>query len=191
MFQNKRKKYQTLSDDELLALFKKKPQQLILGEYYLRYGHLVFGVALKYFKNKSDAEDITMMVFETLPDKITKHTIHNFKSWLYSVTKNACLMSLRKKGGLTTELTTELAHVEELNDVQLRNIQLDQLEKEIKELNEEQRICIQLFYIEQKSYQQITEETNLPLKKVKSALQNGKRNLKIKLEASDEFRSTL
>lgn len=191
MFQNRRKKYQSLSDDALLTLYKSKAHNLILGEYYLRYSHLVFGVALKYFKNKSDAEDITMIVFETLPEKLTKHNIHNFKSWLYSVTKNACLMKLRKKGELTAELKTELEDVNDISDVHTREVQLTQLEKAINDLADEQRICIQLFYIEQKSYQQITEETQLPLKKVKSALQNGKRNLKIKLEESEEFKSAI
>jgi RNA polymerase sigma-70 factor (ECF subfamily) len=191
MFQNRRKKYQTLNDDELLTLYKSKAQSLILGEYYLRYSHLVFGVALKYFKNKADAEDITMIVFETLPEKLAKHNIHNFKGWLYSVTKNACLMKLRKKGELTAELKTELEDVYDISDVHSREVQLTQLEKAINDLADEQRICIQLFYIEQKSYQQITEETQLPLKKVKSALQNGKRNLKIKLEESEEFKSAI
>ncbi len=165
MFQSRRKKYQTLNDDELLTLYKSKAQSLILGEYYLRYSHLVFGVALKYFKNKADAEDITMIVFETLPDKLAKHNIHNFKNWLYSVTKNACLMKLRKKGELTAELKTELEDVNDISDAHLREVQLTQLEKAISDLANEQRICIQLFYIEQKSYQQITEETQLPLKK--------------------------
>lgn len=187
----KRHKYSSYSDEELLIRFKNEPNSAILGEYYLRYGHLVMGVALKYLKNIADAEDISMVVFENLPEKLKKHSISNFKSWLYSVVKNECLMLLRKKDFTTSEFTAELEQKDELENVVVLEGQLELLEKSIEELNEEQQKCIRSFYLEKKTYQEIAEEMNLNIKKIKSAIQNGKRNLKIKLEGNHEFKSPI
>lgn len=191
MFNRKRHKYSSYSDEELLIRFKNDPINGILGEYYIRYGHLVMGVALKYLKNVNDAEDITMSVFENLPEKLKKHSINNFKSWLYSVVKNECLMRLRKKDFTSSEFISELEQKESIDEVTLLEEQLNILEQTIDELNEEQKICIRLFYLEKKSYQEISDKIKLDIKKVKSAIQNGKRNLKIKLEGNHEFKSSI
>lgn len=191
MFQGKRKKYKQLDDSALLHVFKESGDQNIVGEYYKRYAHLVMGTAMKYLKNKFDAEDLVMHLFEKLPKKLESHTIQHFKSWLYMVTKNECLMVLRKKGYLTKELTQELESTNELDLKVEKEEQLEALEGAIEELKDEQKTCIKLFYIESKSYQEITEVLKLDIKKVKSAIQNGKRNLKLKLEDRNEFKSDL
>ena len=191
MFSKNRHNYSSCSDEELLVRYKEKPSNNILGEYYKRYGHLSFGVALKYLKNSADAEDIVMIVFENLPKKLINHSIHNFKSWLYSVVKNECLMKLRKKEYTSSEFEKELQSTNEIENVLLREEQLELLEQSIDELNEEQKVCIRLFYLERKSYQEISTTIQLEVKKVKSAIQNGKRNLKIKLEGHHEFKSTI
>ena len=59
------------------------------------------------------------------------------------------------------------------------------LEKSLGDLDEGQRVCIELFYLKDKSYVQIVEITGYDLNKVKSYIQNGKRNLKIMLEKSN------
>ena len=56
------------------------------------------------------------------------------------------------------------------------------LTKALSKLSEHQLICIKLFFYEKRSYQEIAEETGYELKKVKSYIQNGKRNLKNFLE---------
>ena len=52
----------------------------------------------------------------------------------------------------------------------------------LEELNPEQKQCLILFYLEKKSYQEISENTGFSLMQVKSYIQNGKRNLKILLD---------
>ncbi len=189
MLFNKRKTYHKFTDDELISIYKDQPSAQIIGELYKRYGHLVMGVSMKYLKNKFDAEDVTMTLFEKLAIKIAKSDITYFKSWLYMVTKNECLMLLRKKGNLTVELTQELESKDTLEEKQQKEIQIELLESAINELKEEQRECIKLFYIECKSYQEISILLERDIKKVKSAIQNGKRNLKINLEGKNEFKS--
>jgi RNA polymerase sigma-70 factor (ECF subfamily) len=189
MFGIKRKQYKLKTDDELVNLYKIEQSSLCIAIIYERYGHLVLGVSLKYLKNQQDAQDLTMKVFEELPEKILKHSIQYFKSWLYMVTKNECFMLLRKKG---IETSTEFIekYEGEINeeDEPMKEIQLQLLEQSIELLKPEQKICITLFYIKELSYQEISEELNIPLMKVKSAIQNGKRNIKIQLEEKDEFK---
>ncbi|MDG1657846.1 MAG: sigma-70 family RNA polymerase sigma factor [Crocinitomicaceae bacterium] len=170
-------------------MYKDKSSSAIIGELYTRYGHLVMGTSMKYLKNKANAEDLTMQVFEQLPKKISSHNIQRFKSWLYMVTKNECLMLLLKKGHLTTEIMKELESSNELHLKEEKEVQLNLLEQAITKLKDEQRQCIELFYLEQKSYQEIVSELKMDIKKVKSAIQNGKRNLKINLETKNEFKS--
>lgn len=189
MLFNRRLKYKSISDEELLLLFKKNRDGDILGEFYNRYSHLVMGTAMKYLKNVEDAEDITMQIFEKLPEKLSSHHITYFKSWLYMVIKNECLMLKRKKFLPTTEIKEEISYDEDDNWTKIKEIQLELLEKEINNLKPIQKRCIELFYIEQKSYQKIATVLDLELKKVKSAIQNGKRNLKNKLKENHEFRS--
>jgi len=194
MLLNKRKTYRKLPDEELILLFKQHENSAIIGELYNRYAHLVLGASMKYTKNKHDAEDITMIVFEKLSSRIIKSDIKNFKSWLYTVTKNEVFQLFRKKGIKSTELTPEsenyrIEHDNSLDKLLIKEDQLNLLEDSIESLKENQKKCILLFYIERKSYQEISKLLSLEINAIKSAIQNGKRNLKLKLENCEEFRS--
>ena len=188
MFSFGRKKYRDKTDEELVALYKQEQSSACIGILYERYGHLVLGACMKYLKDPTEAEDVAMHIFEGLHFKLLKHDIAFFKSWLYMVTKNECFMLLRKKG---KEYTGELKDVadETSEDIeQNREIKLSILEEILPTLKEDQRICIELFYLKDRSYQQISEELSMSLMQVKSAIQNGKRNLKIRLEERNEFK---
>lgn len=190
MFLNKRKQYRQKTDEELVQLYRQEQSSLCIAILYERYGHLVMGTSMKYLKNEVEAQDITMQVFENLHSKLLKHTVQHFKSWLYMVTKNDCFMFLRKQGKETSTEYIEKYDQEELTeDFTLKEIHLQLLEKAIEELKPEQKQCITLFYIEEKSYQQICNELGLPMMKVKSAIQNGKRNIKLHLEEQNEFKT--
>lgn len=190
MFLNKRKQYRQKTDEELVQLYQLEQSSLCIAILYERYGHLVMGTSMKYLKNEVEAQDITMQVFENLHSKLLKHTVQHFKSWLYMVTKNDCFMFLRKQGKETSTEYIEKYDQEEINeDLSLKETHLQLLEKAIEELKPEQKQCITLFYIEEKSYQQICDELDLPMMKVKSAIQNGKRNIKLQLEEQNEFKT--
>jgi RNA polymerase sigma-70 factor (ECF subfamily) len=186
----KRINYKQYSDEALIDLFKNQ-DDLAFGEIYLRYGHLVVGLCMKYLKNKMQAEDIAMQIFEKIHLKIQTHSITHFKSWFYMVAKNECLMYLRKDKSLNEIAINELS----LNDdasIQLEETELKilLLEEHLSLLKEDQRICLEQFYLKEESYQQISSNLNLTVMQVKSAIQNGKRNLKIKLEQFPVFTET-
>jgi RNA polymerase sigma-70 factor (ECF subfamily) len=182
-----RNKIKKSTDEELVVLFQRKKDKNIVGELFNRYYHMVYGVGLKYLKNSAEAEDITMQVFEDLFEKLLKNEVRNFKSWLYRLTANECLMKLRKgKKTSTTEIETleyKLeANSEDAELSQKKEEELTNLEAGIESLKEEQKLCIKLFYLEELSYTEIADKTEFTLKQVKSFIQNGKRNLKMKLE---------
>ena len=178
-----KKDIKSLSDTELLAEYKKSGKSEMIGELFTRYNHLVYGVCLKYLKDRDLASDLLQEVFEKILLTVTKHEIENFSSWLHTVARNQCLMYLRKH-----KYTKEVIHMENIpaeDDLRAekteKELEFLRLEKAIDELKKEQRICIKLFYLEEKCYTEISDITGYDLKKVKSYIQNGKRNLKINL----------
>lgn len=188
LFQRGHKRYSNLSDLDLIQLYKQEENLFTIPLLYERYGHLVLGTCIKYLKRYEDAEDTTMKIFGELNQKIEKHTIQHFKSWLYQVTKNECLIHLRKQKTHQTPIHENLLQAEshETDELNEREIKLTKLEQAIKHLKDDQRICIELFYLQDKSYQDISDELNIPLNTVKSSIQNGKRNLKIWMESHEE-----
>ena len=84
-------------DKELIQQYKASGSLNILGELYQRYMELVYGVCLKYLKEPEEAKDCVLNIFEELVTKLKKHDVDNFKAWLYRLTKNHCLMKLRKR----------------------------------------------------------------------------------------------
>lgn len=186
----KRLYYKSLTDEVLVDLIKNQEAEAF-SELYMRYAHLVLGACMKYLKNKMLAEDLTMQVFEKIQHKLITHTVSNFKSWLYMVTKNECFMYLRsiKSYNETADFTT-LSNEDEEDDPVLKDIKYNLLEKHLNDLKEEQRECLVRFYMMNESYVEISDALKISIKQVKSALQNGKRNLKINLEKNSIFIET-
>jgi RNA polymerase sigma-70 factor (ECF subfamily) len=182
-----RKKYSSLSDEDLILLYKKEKSNLIMDNIYKRYGHLLLAIAIKYVRNREEAQDIVMNLFEKLGDKIAKHDIQNFKSWLHTTLKNECLMHLRKMKKINSTSTIEnlenvVSESESEEFYKTKEKVFNQLESSLAELKNEQRKSVELFYLENKSYVEIAEILNISLNNVKSAIQNGKRMLKLKME---------
>ncbi len=149
--------------------------------------HLVYGLCLKYLKNRDDSQDAAMAIYEHTSAKLLSTEVQHFKSWLYMVTKNHCLMELRKSNPeIHADIFMESAEAVHLNNekVELEK-DFEALEACIEELKAEQKKCVMLFFLEKKSYNQVNEETGIDLKKVKSHIQNGKRNLKMCLESKN------
>lgn len=173
-----------LHDDELIKRYQSDQQSDILGVLYERYAHLVYGVCMKYLKNQEDAKDATMQIFEKLIQDLHKHEIIYFKAWLYKVAQNHCLMQLRQRTYITYTEEFTAAPVEFMNPLhpkQLEEIQFEKMEQALHLLPPEQRQCIDLFYLQKKSYVEIMQQTGFTFMQVKSFIQNGKRNLKNKM----------
>jgi RNA polymerase sigma-70 factor (ECF subfamily) len=188
-----REKFKTSPDQDIISEYRKNMDPEILGVLFDRYIHLVFGVCMKYLKRKDDARDATMEIFENLFGDLLEHEIKNFPSWLHTVSKNFCLMKLREKkweiiAGPENLFTKDMNKIME-SDVDLhhndeKEAELAEMEKALFQLSKDQEQCVRLFYLHNRSYREVAEITGYSLKKVKSHIQNGKRNMKNYLIAS-------
>jgi RNA polymerase sigma-70 factor (ECF subfamily) len=176
------------SDRELVELFKSTGDMKILGSLYERYMELVYGVCLKYLQDVELAKDSVMQIFEELGPRLQKHEVEHFKSWLYTVSKNHCLMLLRSpKNVRTIGLNTETMQSGEemhLNGIFRKEADFEKLEKCLEGLSPEQKQSVELFYLQQKCYKDIAEITGKDLNKIRSLIQNGRRNLKNCMDVS-------
>ncbi len=174
------------TDLDLIQRYKTTGDLGVLGVLFDRYTALVYGVCLKYLKDREESRDAVMQIFEKLIQTLKDHEVEHFKSWLYVTARNYCLMQLRAAKGRKFEEISP-SHME--NDTILHQdgepeleTNLVKLEDCINKLAKEQQQCVQLFYLQQKCYKDITVVTGYDMNSVKSHIQNGKRNLKICME---------
>jgi len=188
----KARELESLPDEQLAVHYRLKGDMDCLGILFERYTHLIFPVCMKYLGNEEEAEDMVMLIFEKLVEELKQTDVRNFKGWLYQVTRNQCLMALRHRG------TIERSKKEILRDLECELMEIGpdvhllpgnngsdetgQLLAAIDQLGDSQKRCIELFYLEEISYKEVSMKTGLSLNEVKSHIQNGKRNLRIILE---------
>ncbi len=186
-------KYSHITDQQLLEKFYADHDNEWLGILLQRYTLLLLGVCMKYLKNEEEAKDSVQQIFLKVIQELHKYKVEYFKSWLYMVAKNHCLMKLRDRQGkipveLTERLTATPGEETDRNALLQNDETLNLMEDALKELNSEQQQCVTLFYLQKKSYQEIAEITGYSMLQVKSYIQNGKRNLKILIERKQKER---
>lgn len=178
-------KYNHISDTELLQRFYSDHDNEWLGILLQRYTLLLLGVCMKYLKNEEEAKDSVQQVFLKAIKELHKYKVDYFKSWIYMVAKNHCLMQLRDKGRYTAEINERAMSTPDETEDKNNHIEkentLTHMAAALQQLNKEQQLCITLFYLEKKSYQEIADQTQFTMMQVKSHIQNGKRNLKLLL----------
>lgn len=175
-------------DHKLLNSYRESGDLVVLGRLYEKVMPLVFGVCLKYLKDEERAKDAVMGIFEDLINKVKQHDIKQFRSWLYVLSRNYCLMQLRSDKKLETvnlDDFMEFAPVLHPDDSNYEPA-MQALEKCLDKLPGPQKQSVNLFYLKEKCYKEIAELTGFSLNEVKSYIQNGKRNLKICLEKNSE-----
>ena len=177
--------YNDISDTEILQRYYNENDNEWLGILLQRYTMLLLGVCMKYLKNEEDAKDSVQQVFLKVINDLPKYKVEYFKSWLYMVAKNHCLMRLRDKGKYNVEINEQVlaAADEPGNSAAIeKEYHLSTMEQALELLNDEQKVCVRLFYLQKQTYQQIAGSTGFSTMQVKSHIQNGKRNLKIQMQ---------
>jgi RNA polymerase sigma-70 factor (ECF subfamily) len=172
-------------DAALIQEYKRSGKLDVLAALYQRYMNLVYGVCLRYFDEEA-SKDAVMQIFEELIAKLKQHEVQNFKSWLHVLARNYCLMRLRSmKNREGREIAIDVMENDSFehheNGVSVE-AHLQDMEKCLEILPEEQKRSVDLFYLKEKSYREVADMTGYEMNKVKSYIQNGKRNLKICME---------
>jgi RNA polymerase sigma-70 factor (ECF subfamily) len=186
------------ADQELVEAYKRSADLDILAALYQRYMDLLYGVCLKYLEDPEIAKDAVMNIFVELPGKLLRHDVDYFRGWIYTLAKNHCLMQLRSEKGIKRQdIDMERMQSEDpvhLNGVLEKEERLDHLSKCLDTLSTEQKTVVELFYLQNKCYKEIEGITGMDWNKVRSHIQNGRRNLKICMEKHEnetEGRSVL
>lgn len=178
--------FQHIDDKELLENFSKDGDNNWLGILLPRYTLMLYGVSMKYLKDEELARDSVQQIFLKVLHELKKYKVEYFKSWLYTLAKNHCLMQLRSRGVYTQEINDNMVKAPPAEEERIALVKkerdLNNMNEALSLLNEEQRVCITLFYLEKRSYNEVAEITSFTPGQVKSHIQNGKRNLRINLE---------
>jgi RNA polymerase sigma factor (sigma-70 family) len=189
-----KKKHKPESETDLLRKYRQTGDLSILGKLYEPHMEMVFAIAMKYFRDEDDAKDTVMQIFEELITKLRQHEVENFRAWLGMVARNHCLMKIRSsRSALSGQFSDDneeefSAHFMEISNSQHLTDDFDieenltKLENCLQTLNAAQKQSVELFFMQEKTYQEVSQLTGFEINKVKSYLQNGKRNLKICME---------
>jgi len=200
-FSNNRNRdsFSDLSEKELIIEYQNSGIVSIPGILFDPYVHLVFGICMKYLEDEDESKDAVMHIFENVVKDLKTHNIDNFKNWLYKVSKNHCLKVIRRRKQDKRYFDITKGEVSpnfmDFEDRMSLLIDGDETKKKsylndaIEGLSDDQKKCILLFYFEDKSYKEIVDITGFPLSKVKSYVQNGKRNLYNKLRKYKVFKN--
>ena len=184
----------TLKDEELISKYRFSHDNSYLGELFLRYIPYIYGVSLGALKNQREAEELTMTVYNKISSDLKRIEVKNFSTWLHQLVKSLCSIEVKKKSAgdgeskdiLIEELTNNdqeiFINAGDSKDDKSTKIDTNNLRLAINTLNENQKICIDLFYIQNKSYQEVADITGFSINQVKTNIQNGKRLLKTYLE---------
>jgi RNA polymerase sigma-70 factor (ECF subfamily) len=173
-------------DEDLVFRYKSTGDLRILSDLYQRYMELVYGVCLKYLQDEEAAKDAVLNIYEELVGKLLKYEVLHFRAWLHQLAKNHCLMSIRKSKNFT-KASIDISLMQTGDDVHLNGVMekeehLAQMHYCLNQLTPEQKVTVELFYLQGKCYNEITEITGIEWNKVRSYIQNGRRNLKICME---------
>ena len=182
-----------MSDEDLVRTYQETLDQQYLAEVYNRYTALIYGICIRYLTDSEVARDAAADIYEVLEDKLKKFNVVNFSSWLHTLTRNHCLQMLRRSKkensafpGLFEEMDMENIYSEHPTNNSEEEM-LQRMENSLLQLPAAQLDCLRLFYYRQKSYAEIVDITGFELKKVKSHIQNGKRNLKLLIIKDDGY----
>ena len=148
-----------IDDKELLNRFYTDHNNEWLGELLPRYTLLLFGVCMKYLKNEEDAKDCVQQIFLKAINELHKYKVEYFKSWIYMIAKNHCLMKLRDKGKYSVEITEKMAATADTTEDKNLHIEkentITEMQAALQQLSHEQQLCVTLFYLEKRSYTEI------------------------------------
>lgn len=182
-------KIQHISEAGLLALYYKERDNVYVGELLSRYTLRLFGVCMKYLKDEEEARDMVQQVFEKVLAELGKYQIDNFGGWLYRIAQNACISRIRVQKQFVAAENLVYVSAEEETDTREfweQEKQHERLHLALEQLKADQKICVSLFFLQKKSYQQIAEQHQYDIKEVKSHIQNGKRNLRLIMEQMEK-----
>ena len=146
----------------------------------------MFGVCYYVLKDEKSSMDIVMDTFEVALNNADFDQLNNPRAWLMRVARNLSLKLFHKQKKIQYDLDQQniadrFMEIDGIKEHISRELLEERLLEEIGLLKPAQSQCIELFYLDERSYKEISEQTGMDIKAVKSHIQNGRRNLGLRL----------
>ncbi|MCC7332146.1 MAG: sigma-70 family RNA polymerase sigma factor [Flavobacteriales bacterium] len=170
-------------DFELVVRARDFQDEKAYAELLAKYRDSIFFMMMKMVKNTDDADDLTIEAFGKAFNRLHQYTPnYAFSTWLFRIATNNCIDFIRRKkmntlsldkefdtgdGELTIEIKDELLNPEE-RFIRKQKIRL--LREIVDQLKPRYKNLVVLRYFREYSYEEIAEETNLPIGTVKTQL---------------------
>jgi len=147
----------------------------------------VYGMGISFFRNSDDARDFTQDVFLKAYKSLSGFEGRSrFSTWLYKIAYNTALNEVTRRKeyhSLAEDDADKIAYNGDTPErIALRSAAKEAVRAAVKQLPERYRICIDLFFFYDRSYQEIEAITGIPVNTVKSHVFRAKIILKEKLE---------
>ncbi|SHI32339.1 RNA polymerase sigma-70 factor, ECF subfamily [Arenibacter nanhaiticus] len=161
----------------------KKGNRQAQEELYRKYSRVLFGICLKYSRNKTEAEDSLHDSFMTIFSKIDQYKEKgSFEGWMKRITINTVLQKYRQEQ-FHADIPENLEEEETTEDLAYGSLDLNTLLSYIQELPNKYRITFNLYVLDGYSHKEIAEMLGTSLGTSKSNLSRARTILKEKIEA--------
>ena len=170
-----------MSSIEELISGCKKGDRRSQEQLYKNYADKLFGVCLKYSRNKVEAEDSLHDSFMTIYDKIGQYKSKgSFEGWMKRIAINTVLQKYRKEQHLklvSDNLMEEIEPEELFHDLSLQS-----LLRYIQELPNKYRLTFNMYVLDGFSHKEISEALGTSLGTSKSNLARARMILREKIK---------
>lgn len=142
---------------------------------------LLYRYAFRLTGSECDAEDLTQQCFLTAHSKL--HQLRDpdaAKGWLFQILRTAFFKLCRKRKPVL-EIDTEMEMVQVVDDQKDQPFDLERIQQRLCELSDSHRMVLLMFYFEQRSYEEIAAELDIPIGTVMSRLSRAKSHLKARI----------
>jgi len=179
-------------DDQLIV------SQILCGQKDLfrllvrRHERAVYGMGMSFFRNKEDACDFTQEVFLKAYRSLSRFEGRSrFSTWLYKIAYNTAINevnrrkeyhSLAEEDAEVADTRTETQAYSSPERTAIRNAAKEAVHAALEELPERFRVCVDLYFFYDRSYQEIEAITGFPVNTIKSHVFRAKKLLREKLE---------
>ena len=156
-----------------------------------RYERAVYGMGLSFFRNEEDASDFVQEVFLKAYRNLSRFEGRSrFSTWLYKIAYNSAINGVNRKKeyqSLAEEVTYSLvSDLETPENILLRKAAKQAVLEALKDLPERYRVCVDMFFFYDLSYQEIEVITGIPVNTIKSHVFRAKKILREKLKGVAE-----
>ena len=171
-------------DYKLVCSAVQEHDQKAYAELMQRYKDSIYFMLLKMVNNRDDADDLTIEAFGKAFKNLHQYTPdYAFSTWLFKIATNNCIDFIRRKRKMTFSIDKGYENDEgQETTFELKSMTLDPEEKLIKKqkavlmhdivekLKPRYRRLVELRYFQERSYEEIATELQLPLGTVKAQL---------------------